>query len=152
MAFEELYADVTYADTYHSTRGNSDWASLTASQKYGALVYASEYLDNNFDWYSTILDTSQIRDWPRRDYYSSQGRLITGIPTAIKNATCELALAHTKDSLIYNANEGLKSQSFGDASETYSGTSGAKAFSAIKISLSEYGTSGKTKVNIIWRA
>jgi hypothetical protein len=98
------------------------------------------------------LDTGQIRDWPRQDYYSSQRRLITGIPTAIKNATCELALAHTKDSLIYNSNEGLRSQSFGDASETYSGTSGAKAFSAIKISLSEYGTSGKTKVNILWRA
>ena len=145
-----VYADNTYANTYHSTRGNVLWASQNEQQKYGALLYASEYLDSHFVWFSTILDEAQHLNWPRNTYYDSQGREVSGIPDAIKRATCELALEHINSGLNDTYREGIKSESFGDASTTY--TTSSRSFSKIKIALKEYGNSGGLQSNTLWRS
>jgi hypothetical protein len=148
------YITVADADAYFTGRGSpSAWTSLTTAQKEGALIYATEWLDSNYSWYSTICTTTQALGFPRNSGFDSEGRTIMGcgvIPTKIKNATCEMALQHINENLYSTEREGLKSQSFGDASETYSSSS--RSFSGIKLSLAEYGSTGKTKVNILWRA
>jgi len=150
----DSYVSRDDADAYWANRGSPvAWTSLTSDEKDAALRYATEWLDSNYSWYSTICTTTQALGFPRNSWFDSEGRTIMGcgvIPTKIKNATCEMALQHINENLYSTEREGLKSQSFGDASETYSSSS--RSFSGIKLSLAEYGSTGKTKVNILWRA
>ena len=148
------YISLTDANTYWADYGSpADWDNATDAEKSSALMYATRWLDDNYQWYSLIYKTTQSLGWPRWSFYDSENREIASgaVPQRIKDATCELALAHLKDNLNSVDNEGIKSEKIGDASVTYSSSSNQKSYSFIKLSLKEYGMASKAKENRLYR-
>lgn len=147
----ESYISVADADAYFTLRNSpEDWTLATVSVKEAALRYATEWLDNQYNWYSSILNSSQALGFPRIDFFDKEGRIITGIPTKIKNATCEMALNYLKDDFSDSNREGIQSETVGSASITYRG--GGKAYSFVKIMLKDYGTPNAGRNSVMYRA
>jgi hypothetical protein len=102
------YVSEEYALAYFSSRGlEDDWeaSSISDEARVGALIAATEFLDGKFKWRGYIQDaTTQSLGWPRYSARDHEGRLLTvdyvslvdddGVPFAVKNACCEMALAH----------------------------------------------------------
>lgn len=146
------YGSISGGDTYFVSRGSSvEWQDASDTEKQGAMMYSTEFLDSNFNWKSSILKTTQSLGIPRVAYYDSEGRLIEGVPLKIEYGCYELALEHLKGNLRSTDLEGISSESVGSASVTYSG-SGAKSFSAVKLNLREFGASSKSSVSEVFRA
>lgn len=151
LSTAESYISAADCDAYFSEHGDpSEWTSATTAEKEAALRYATSYLDDNYEWYSSLLTRTQALDWPRNPYLDSQGRYIEGVPQKIKDATCEMALEHLKSSLNFDDTDGIQSEKYGDASVTYRGT--RKAYSPIKKMLTEFGNTGSASSNILYRA
>lgn len=148
------YVNIVDADLYFTDMGSpAEWTGATVAQKQAALMYATMWLDSTFTWYSTICLYNQRLGWPRFQFIDTEGRFIGGsgvIPKRIKDATCELALEHIKNSINSSDLEGVQSESVGSSSITYSKAS--KSYSFIKMSLNEYGTPSKANSKIIYRA
>lgn len=88
------YASVDVADEYHYSRlGSEDWQNATPSTKEAALVWATRLLDEQVSWVGTKKDRDNTLSWPRYGAYDRDGWPIDtdAIPTAVKNATAELA-------------------------------------------------------------
>lgn len=93
------YVDVTYADTYFSTRGITAWASLT--NKEALLIQATDYLEAVYSesWKGEKLLDTQSLSFPR---------VIDGVtvfPERLKYAQCELALKANSDVLLKDVGE-----------------------------------------------
>ena len=148
------YVSIADADTYFDDRGKpSDWENAGLGTCQAALIYATAWLDQNFTWYSTIYSTDQALGWPRVQYYDAEGRQVGGsgvIPQKVKDAVCEMALQWIKDDFTSTDNEGIESESIGDASITY--RKSTKSYSFIKIMLKEYGTPNKSNNPTLYRA
>ena len=56
-----------------------------------AIIKGSQYLDLRFEYVGERLDQSQDMEWPRQFAYNDRGDFVTGLPTAVKNATAEYA-------------------------------------------------------------
>ena len=149
----EAYASVDYGNVYFSKRGSpSEWMDATTSELESALRYGTDYMNSQFTYKSTILSVLQAQLWPRVAYYDSEGRLIAAVtPDKIKDANCEFAIAYLRGEIYSVDLEGISSESVGSSSVSYSG-SGAKTHSALKISLREFATSGRSSVSEIFRA
>lgn len=90
------YADVAFADAYfarHPFYGDT-WAAIaTVTEKENLLIFASAWIDNNFDWRgSKTLDGNSMR-WPRvgardRDLLPIANNVI---PEQLREAVCEMA-------------------------------------------------------------
>lgn len=87
----DTFISIADADSYWQARNDTTWANATTAEKEAALIIATEFLNNRYDWPGTIADTSQELSWPRIDAYDVEGRELTGIPTAIEDATAWLA-------------------------------------------------------------
>lgn len=89
----DTYCDVSFADDYHSERGNEEWEDVDAEDKETALLVATEYMDNNYIWQGEKVEDDQDMLWPREDVTDFQGQEVTEeeIPEAIKKACAELA-------------------------------------------------------------
>jgi len=96
----ESFVSVANADTYHSNRGNTTWATLTTAQKEEDLRRATDYMEQVYRsrWAGIRKTTTQALSWPRYDvpledvgygyaYYDSDS-----VPQIVKNACAELAL------------------------------------------------------------
>lgn len=81
------YVDIDFADDYHSLRGNAAWASATEPQKQAALVKATDYVDQKYNFIGYETYEGQSLAWPR-DYEDEN----LGIPAKLKQAIAELAL------------------------------------------------------------
>ena len=94
LATTESYPTLAEADTYWETnRAGSDWDAATDANKEKALREATQFLDGTYIWIGEHPgSTSQPLGWPRSDAEDHEGRVLTGIPSAIKDAACELAL------------------------------------------------------------
>lgn len=150
-ANSESYLSVIDADTYFTNHSSpSEWSSATAAEKEAALRYATTYLDDNYEWYSSLLTRTQALDWPRNPYLDSQGRYIEGVPQKIKDATCEMALEHLKDPLNSNDTDNIESEKYGDASVKYKSSS--KPYSKVKTMLREFGSTGSLISNEVYRS
>ena len=146
------YVTVAEADTYVTTiGGNSNWTSTTTSEKEGALIYATVWLDSQYAWYGLISAPTQALGWPRIAFYDHEGRPITGIPQKVKNATIEMALQHISTGLNSAEEGNVKSEKIGDASITYT-NGGSRNFSYVKLMLRDYGTIGYSKSSVTYRA
>ena len=152
LADAESYGSVAGGDTYFDNHGSpTEWTSAVTSEKESALRYATEWLDANFFWYSTLYTITQALNWPRNQYISEDGRTVAvGVPQAVVYATYEMALEHLKDSLNYNDSEGIASEDIGSSSVVYKGN-GSKSYSAIKLKLRMYGSGGRASVSEIFR-
>jgi len=152
VAGANSYVSVAEWTTYFTDRNNTTALAYADVEVQGALIYATKWLDSNIAWYSTIKTTTQLTDWPRIDFFDSEGRLITGIPQILKDATCELALQHLSENLNSTTSEGVTSESYGDASISYTSGYSSKSYSFIKIMLQDLGASGASSVNTLFRA
>lgn len=141
-------------------KATPEWDAATEEEKEQALRYATLWLDNNFSWYSTISKTenalgitSQALGWPRMAYYTNDNRYVgdESVPDKVKQATAMLAAEHLSKPLD-TQEDGIKSESIGGASVTYTSSSGKRTFSFLKLMLKDYGTAGKAKSATIWRA
>ena len=149
------YISLADANTYWIDHGSpSEWDAATTTEKSAALMYATRWLDDNFDWYSYIYTYTQSLGWPRNTYFDNENRQIDGatVPQRIKDATCELALYHLKDNINSVDNDGVLSEKVGDSSITYTKSGAQKSFSFLRMSLRQYGMAGKSKSNILYRS
>ena len=93
------YISVAEADTYHSNRGNTEWAAATNEEKEQALILATQYLDGRYrkKWKGVKSSVSQALSWPRISVYDEDGYSLDGtIPSRLTYATAEAALAKIK--------------------------------------------------------
>ncbi len=95
----ESYCSVAAADTYHSKRGQTDWAALTTDQKEQSLRKATDYMEQVYRsrWAGYRKTNTQSLSWPRYDVPIKDAPLVSyydynSVPTGVVNACAELAL------------------------------------------------------------
>lgn len=95
------FVDVAFADDYNSERlFNQEWADASVSDKEASLIRATFTLDQ-MDWIGYLnSDTDQALRFPREELTDRDGRELTGIPTFLGNATCELALSYLRTEVV----------------------------------------------------
>ena len=86
------YVSVEFADDYFSARGATEWASLGDDAKEAALVNATDYIDNVFQWLGKKEFDGQSLRFPRVGVVDYDGTEISGIPNRLKQAVCDAAL------------------------------------------------------------
>jgi len=120
----ESYCSVTYADVYHSSRGNSAWDDV--DDKEAALRRATDYMVQMYrsNWAGNRVTAIQALDWPRYNVPLPDGPYhsfvdITVIPDEIKKACAELALRAATQSLAPDQGRVEQSVSVGPISVSY---------------------------------
>lgn len=86
---------------YHNERGN-DIASLAGGDIQKAIIKATDYIDTKFRFKGTRVAAGQSTLWPRLDALDCEGDEVTGIPSAIKDATAEYAFIASSQDLNPN--------------------------------------------------
>ena len=112
------YATVAEADAYHANRLHvSTWTAASIASKEAALIWASDVLDNTFDWDGAkTYGTDQAMRWPRSGPLDRDGEDYDDdtIPQPLINATSELArLLIAEDRSADPGTQGFKSISVG---------------------------------------
>ena len=91
------YISVSFADSYHRTRGNTGWAAIEAANKTALVIKATEWLDAEYYFAGepTYPETPQALQWPRAGIFDENCTLLASdaLPVALQRATAELALA-----------------------------------------------------------
>lgn len=116
------YVTIAYTDDYLTSHGNSAFSSLTQTQKEVAIVKATDYIDNVFDWYGKKKKQTQGLNFPRVDLYDKDGYEITGVPKVLKDAVCEAVAIIIKDTEMFKTeseNGAVTSEHIGNLSFTY---------------------------------
>lgn len=86
------YTTLAEANTYLEAHLlASSWSSLDDERKKAALVSATRQLDTE-QYAGRRQFQSQSLAWPRIGLYDHDGYVITGVPTKLKDAECELAI------------------------------------------------------------
>jgi Putative DnaT-like ssDNA binding protein len=128
MPDAESYVAVADADAYWVKHQGPEWAAAPLEQKEAALRYSARWLDGHFAFIGQLLQFSQTLAWPRVqglafvDAFTEEGRVVTGVPTPIKEAQCELAMVHIKVfplNLVTKPNSLKRSVSAGGVSIVY---------------------------------
>lgn len=127
-ASSNSYLTLAEADTYFDDRAITAWtgSTYTDDQKEAALIQATSWIDNTFQFIGEIDDTTQRLAWPRDAAYDKEGRLVgdTTHPEQVKNAVCEAALAYlVEGSLQATTKRGglIKREKVGDLEVEYMG-------------------------------
>lgn len=96
------YIDETFADDYHTDRGQTAWlfsdtdglVSITLGQKQAAIIRATDHIDrvfgNAFKGYKST--DAQGLQWPRTGAYGPSGYTLQDVPSQLQRATAEYAL------------------------------------------------------------
>ncbi len=91
------YISLADANTYHSDRANTSWASAADDARNAALIKAAQWLDGTYRnrWVGMKTDDDQSMCWPRYEAYDEDGYYIDSdsVPTRISYAQAEAALA-----------------------------------------------------------
>jgi hypothetical protein len=85
------YVSVAYFRSYHADRGQDVTGYSDTLVEY-ALVKAAQYLDVRFEYVGERKLSTQDLEWPRNFAYDDRNNFVTGLPLAVKKATCEYAL------------------------------------------------------------
>ena len=128
----DAYISQADADTYHSERNNTTWASLSADAKDAAIRYATVTLDGIYEWTGEITSSSQALGWPRDGAEDAEGRVIDAdeLPDAIAYATAELALLNNTQALnsSYERGGAVRREQVGPLSVEYFSGAGIERF------------------------
>ena len=157
----ESYISVADADTYHSNRGNTDWAALTTSEKERLLRIATDYMVAvyrlRWDGYRYV--NTQALDWPRiyvpvRDICSVNAYPeyvdFDVVPTQVKNACAELALKANTETLLDDLSQGTIREKVGPIEVEYDKFSPQfKRYLQVENSLSIYFASSANQVKLM---
>ena len=92
------YIDVAFFNTYHSDRNVTDVVdgNFELLDVQGAIVLASDYLDSRYSYVGERRSSLQTTEWPRFDAVDRDDYVVFGVPTIIKEACADLALAELK--------------------------------------------------------
>lgn len=132
------YISISDADSYHSARGNSSWASLDDTAKEYALIKATNWLDAFYRllWRGTRADYSQGLAWPRSGVEDPDGYYVddSSIPQGVKDAVCEMAykIAVNSEDPFEDEEPGIASEKVGPISIAYDGKSRRKKYPYIR--------------------
>ena len=120
LADANSYVSWDYIETYADARGWTDWAAATDEAKEIAMLSATIYLDASYSWKGVIDTDEQALAWPRTGVKDREGRTITGVPSRLKDACCELARQNITAALVTSRTEGeVQSLTAGSVSITY---------------------------------
>lgn len=161
LANAESYASVAETDTYHSDRGEVDWAALTTAEKEQALRRATDFMVQSYRqrWLGYRRTSTQRLDWPRSDvpindgpggygtwpYYVSD----TIVPAEVKSACAELALRAAAGPLLTDTGRETVSESVGELSVTYrAGAARQTGYESVERALRPYLRSGPSTIAI----
>ncbi len=86
----QSYISVSGADAHFAGLENNTWAAASIGVKEHALKNASLYADL-YSYPGHLRNVQQGLKWPRSKAYDQDGRLLVGIPTALRSAVLELA-------------------------------------------------------------
>lgn len=123
------YQSVADFKAYHDARGN-DYSDFDDAAISTALVRATDYLDNTFNFIGTRGSTDQSTKWPRDNAYDRDGYLVLGIPKAVKKATNEYGLIAAKQEINPNPTRDETGQRVIQMSETVGPISESKTFAS----------------------
>ena len=142
------YLSVADADTYWGDRVNATspdgnaWTDASQSEKEGALIEASAYLDATYDWvwnnpphwqssvnpisplaaYTPLVSEDQGLKWPRQAAYDEETYVLqSGVPQKVKDATAEVALNALDGQILTTRERGgmVKREQVGNVSVEY---------------------------------
>jgi hypothetical protein len=121
------YASVADGDAYHDGHlYASAWTAATTANKEKALVFATRLIDAEFRFKGVKANSAQALQWPREECRDPDGAdylASDAVPSAVVNATCELARELLiKDRTAAHAGEGLKYQNVGSTQTGYDKT------------------------------
>ena len=118
----DSYVSIEFADTYFSARGVTEWTSLTQTKKEQALIKATDFIDNIFEWHGKKEFSIQSLRFPRVNIFDYEGEEIKGIPICLKQAVCDASLISTSGELFETAeqNGDVVSETITTLSFTYS--------------------------------
>lgn len=88
------YCSLSFSISYFSVKQNTEWLELDAQTQELCLIQATTLLDQKYgpSYKGDLLTQEQALLFPRTTFVDKNGRTITGIPSSLKNATCEMAL------------------------------------------------------------
>ena len=96
------YIDDTFANTYHTDRGQTAWlfsdvdgaVAITLGQKQAAIIRATDHIDRVFGnvFKGRKSTDAQGLQWPRSGAYGPSGYTLQDVPAALQRATAEYAL------------------------------------------------------------
>ena len=119
------YVSVDFADDYFSARGVSGWDALTVGQKEQALIRATDYIDNVFQWCGKKATAEQALRFPRINIKDYEGLEVVGIPSCLKQAVCDVAQVSADGKELFEVaseNGDVVSETITSLSFTYSKT------------------------------
>lgn len=102
LAAADSYISLTDADTYFTNHGSpAVWTGASDPQQEAALRFATAWLDGQYTWVGLVKTSTQALAWPRIGGYDSEGRAVdeASVPRRVKEAVCEVALAHLGSAL-----------------------------------------------------
>lgn len=136
------YLDVVAADRWCQIRAYGDWADANSMIKAAALVKAADLIDTHFTFRGYRQAVDQLRAWPRTGIKDKAGRTISGIPSAVIDANCVLALALIEDAGGVAELLGLRgavlSERIGSVAVSYDASRSSSSQSRIKALLSPF--------------
>lgn len=140
------YVSVAEYKQYYENRG-IDYTSVSDATIQAKLNVATEYIDNNYNFAGCIVDEEQALSFPRSCLYKNGIAIDSDvIPQDLKDAVCYIA-DKVKNGMIEQVDSGIKSESFGPVSKTYSET-GQKKYPALYKYLKAYIRTGAELVRL----
>jgi len=100
VAGANAYVDVAAFRSYWTDRGVATSPTYDDAAVQVAIVKATQYLDLRFDYVGDRVDRLQDLEWPRQFAYNDRGDHVTGLPTAVKQATIEYAYRALSSTLL----------------------------------------------------
>jgi hypothetical protein len=161
LANAESFISVAAADTYHANRGNTVWAGADAVKE-AALRRATDFMQQTFRtrWKSFRVTSTQALDWPRAwvelpdaPYgYGSFAAYVPNnvVPTEVKNACAELALAALSENLNPALDRTTSKETVGPISVEYDESSPEyKRYRNVDMLLAPYLTGSSVSVGLV---
>lgn len=121
-------------------------------EKKKLLIRASSYFDKLLKWKSSILSDSQSMSFPRTEFKDSEGRTVSGITSLVKNSVIELVVAVLKGEELTTSKVSLKSEKYGDATDTYASSKvvyESESIQSVLSTLKYYGYGSSRTVMVI---
>ena len=122
VAGADSYVTVEFADGYFLSRGIPGWGDLDGEQKEQCLVRATDYVDSMFQWRGRSMTETQSLRFPRSGLRDYEGREVTGVPVALMQSVCDVALLASGGAELFQTMDPsgrVVSERIGDLSFTY---------------------------------
>lgn len=153
LATAESYASVADASTRHAALGNTNWATLTATEMEQALRRATVHMGQSYRtrWTGVRLNSTQALDWPRSGVFADGYSVASDIvPVDVKNACIDLALKAASGELNPDLERAVIREKVGPLETEYSAASPQQVrYRAIDMALAAYLTGGGSSNRIV---